>query len=184
MKIKAGCIFIAIYVLASVGCCCLYAQQTIKSHTLSLTLSEIAVMDLEPAVSSIALDLSSPSNAGASIQTATNNDSWINYSSCLAPSSPSRNISVQLTGTLPLGVELQLGISSASGIGNGVWGTSVGAVTLSGVTTTIISGIGGCYTGNGSNNGHQLSYSVVINNYAALEGAIYGPFLVTYTISN
>jgi len=164
-----------------------YAQppgQNTRNHSLTLTINEVVLVDLEPAGSSIPLVAGTPSEAGAPVLEVSDQSSWLNYTSCLAPMSPARSVSVQLTGTLPPGVELQLQVSPSSGAGQGVLGTSAGTVTLSGVATTVISCIGGCYTGNGANNGHRLTYTVLISNYAALEGAGYGPFLISYTISN
>lgn len=183
-KVRLTYISALVVVLTGINGSIAHAQQNIKSHSLTLTINQVALLDLEPAVSSISLIASTPSEAGAPVTEVSNNSSWLNYTSCVATTSPARLVSVQLTGTLPPGVELRLRVSPFSGAGQGVLGTSAGTVTLSATATTIVSGIRGCYTGNGANNGHQLTYTLVISNYAALEAAGYNPFLVSYTISN
>ncbi len=160
----------------------LFAQIS-NDHQLTLRLSEVALLDIEPGITSVSLDAALPVDAGEPLEMTIDNSSWINYTSCVSNSS-SRTISVELDGILPSWLELQLDISSYSGSGQGNFGTSVGTITLSGVTTNIITGITRCYTGDGINNGHQLTYRLVINDYASLVSTSYGPLLVTYTISN
>ncbi len=152
-------------------------------HQLTLQLYEVALLDIEPGVTTVSLNAASPSNAGEPLQGATDNSSWINYTSCVSNTS-SRTVSVELDGLLPSWLELQVEASAYSGSGQGDLGTSTGIVTLSPVTTEIITGIGGCYTGDGINNGHQLTYRLVITDYSSLVSGGYGPLLVTYTMSD
>jgi hypothetical protein len=51
---------------------------------------------------------------------------------------------------------------------------------LSAADQTIISGIGSAYTGNGTNNGHNLTYALV----AGSGLAVYGHMQIYMTISN
>jgi hypothetical protein len=62
---------------------------------------------------------------------------------------------------------------------------------LSAADQTIISGIGSAYTGNGTNNGHNLTYALVagsgpggVANYADLLATATTSATVTYTISD
>lgn len=159
--------------------------QTTRSHSIRLTLNLVSLLDVEPTGTAISLAMGQPTDAGLPVQTATNNTKWVNYTSCMGTATTSRTVSAKLTGTLPSGVGLQLQAGSCSGSGSGVFGTSDGTVTLMpGVSTQIISGIRGAYTGNGTNNGHQLTYTLLISNYANLVAGSYGPLVVTYTISN
>ncbi len=159
--------------------------QTTRNHQVGLTLNLVSLLDVEPTGTAISLAMGQPTDAGLPIQTASNNTKWINYTSCVATTTPSRTVSVLLTGALPAGVGLQLQVGTYSGSGNGVFGTSAGVLTLTpGVSAQIISGIRGAYTGNGINNGHQLTYNLLITNYTNLVAGTYGPWVVTYTISN
>ena len=160
------------------------AAQINDDHRLRLRLYEVALLDIEPGITSVSLETKPPEDAGAPLQEATDNSSWINYTSCVSPGSPGRTVSVELDGFLPSWLELQLEVSSYTGTGQGDLGSSVGTIILSGVTTDIITGIGGCYTGDGINNGHQLTYRLGVTDYSNLVSASYGPLLVTYTISD
>jgi len=55
---------------------------------------------------------------------------------------------------------LSVKASSCSGNGNGKTGIPTGKVHLSEKTQDIITHIGSCYTGDGVNNGHMLTYSL------------------------
>lgn len=154
------------------------------NHRLTLQLYEVALLDIEPGITSVQLDAEAPADAGEPLQVATDNSSWLNYTSCVSPNSLSRTVSVELDGFLPSWLELQLEVTAYSGPGQGDLGTSTGTIVLSGITTNIITGIGGCYTGDGINNGHQLIYRLQVTDYSSLVSASYGPLLVTYTISN
>lgn len=159
--------------------------QTTRTHSIGLTLNLVSLLDVEPTGTAISLVMGQPNEAGQPVQTASNNTKWINYTSCVATTTPNRTVSVLLTGTLPAGVGLQLQVGTYSGSGNGVFGTSAGILTLTpGVSTQIISGIRGAFTGNGVNAGHQLTYNLLISNYTNLVAGTYGPVVVTYTISN
>jgi hypothetical protein len=48
-------------------------------------------------------------------------------------------------------------------------GKPIGKIALSSNPQRIINGIGGAYTGNGSKNGHALSYFLEISNVAELD---------------
>ena len=157
------------------------------SHSIRLILNAVSLLDVEPS-GTVTLAMGQPADAGLPPQAATNNTKWINYTSCLATTTTSRTVSVQLTGTssFPAGVSFQLQVGTYSGSGSGIFGTSAGAISLTnGMSSTqIITGIRGAYTGDGTGNGHQLTYSLQISNYASLVSGTYGPWVVTYTISN
>lgn len=159
------------------------AQSANGSATVTLTLSEIALLDIEPNNSPIALTIDPPIEAGNSINSTTvNNAKWLNYTSAVATGS-SRNIAVQITsGSLPSGVSLSLNASSFAGVGMGTTGVSTGSVTLSGSPQVIISGIGGAYTGNGTNNGHSLNYSLNVANINLLKQEAGSTVTVTFTL--
>jgi hypothetical protein len=81
------------------------------------------------------------------------------------------------------GVNIRIQAAAASGAGGGTLGTSSGLVTLSTTAATIITGIGGAFTGNGPNNGHKLTISLVVNTYANLSAITNIPVVITYTIT-
>lgn len=146
----------------------------IREHSVGLTVPEIAILDIEPDNSALNLGFSLPSEAGLPVVATGNsgNTKWINYTSSISQLVSSRSVEVQISnGTVPPGVELMMEVSAYSGSGAGVLGTGVGIITLSASPQTCISGIGGAYTGNGPNNGHQLTYSLGISNYIELDAS-------------
>lgn len=84
---------------------------------------------------------------------------WINYSSIVAWNT-TNSICVSLsTGNLPAEVVIKLNVGTDVGAGSGKVGRPTGKITLSSYPQTIINGIGSCYTGQGVNKGHPLTFS-------------------------
>jgi len=157
-----------------------YASTFAQTYNVSFTLPQVALMDIEQG-SSINLDLTKPTEAGNRLANPVNNTTkWLNYTSAVA-SGGSRAITASINQTIP-GIDIKLQTAQATG-GAGALGTSSSQVTLSTVPTTIISGIGGAYTGNGVGNGHQLTFSVTPNNYTSLT-ASNNTVSVIYTITD
>lgn len=150
--------------------------------TVTMTLPIVTLMDIEP-TGSFALNFTAPTEAGNAIGSPTPNTSKrINYTSAIAPGGVTRRITASVNKVID-GVNIRLQASAASGAGGGTLGTPVGIVTLSTTATTIISGIGGAYTGNGSSNGHVLTMSLTTNTYANLIAQENTAIVVTYTIT-
>ncbi|NQU85289.1 MAG: hypothetical protein HQ541_05970 [Mariniphaga sp.] len=162
-----------------------------KSHNISIAISEVALLDLESISSSaISINPISPTEAGNALDfsMATNNQIWINYSSITGLTEPQRKVSVYVDGAIPDGVVLNVIASSYSGNGNGKTGISTGKVKLSGQVRNIITNIGSCYTGDGINNGHLLTYSLELDKsnsgYGNLNFDESTTISVTYTLSD
>ncbi|AQX05394.1 hypothetical protein KRE47_07285 [Elizabethkingia meningoseptica] len=159
----------------------LQAQKT-GSKNVAVTLPIITLMDIEPA-GTITLSFIAPAEAGrALVNPAANTTKWINYTSAIVSGGVSRKITASVNKLIP-GVNIQLQAAPVSGSGSGTLGTTAGLVTLTTTPVTIISGIGGAYTGNGINNGHQLTISLVPNNYSNLSAQSNNPVIITYTIT-
>ncbi|TXH20491.1 MAG: hypothetical protein E6Q95_05650 [Chitinophagaceae bacterium] len=156
--------------------------QTTGSKNVSISLNEVMIMDIEPVISkNLVMNFTVPTQAGNPIAIPANNTAlWLNYTSALA--SGSRHITARISATIP-GVDIKLTAGAATGIGAGTRGVSTGQKILTTTNQTIISGIGGAFTGNGSSNGHQLIYTLGINNYTQLIKTNTS-ITVTYTISN
>ncbi|MDR6463594.1 hypothetical protein [Chryseobacterium sediminis] len=150
--------------------------------TVTMTLPTVTLMDIEP-TGSFALNFTAPTEAGNALGNPTPNTSkWVNYTSAIAPGGLTRKITASVNKVIA-GVNIRLQAAAASGAGGGTLGTSAGIVTLSTTATTIISGIGGAYTGNGANNGHALTISLTTNTYANLIAQANTAIVVTYTIT-
>lgn len=168
----------------------LKAQDTnTDSHTVSITVPEVAIVDIEPTANkNITLGFTAPEEAGLPIvANGSNNTLWLNYSSIKSVTDATRNVSVKLNIPVP-GVDINVTAAAATGAGGGLLGTPSAQLTLSATDQTIISGIGSAYTGDGTNNGHNLTYALAaggnIANYADLQATTTAAATVIYTISD
>lgn len=163
---------------------------SISSNTFfEVDINPVALIDIETtqASASFAMLVPVPTEAGegfASNPLVSNSDNWINYSSGVPPT-VTRKVQVSInSGTLPSGFELHVKAGAATGSGGGVLGTPAsGSVVLSGSPQDIISGIRGAYTGDGANNGHQLTYELHYggSNFSAIESEVVN-INILYTI--
>lgn len=144
------------------GC---FAQKT-ETLDVKLSLESVTLLDIAPDNTGFTLNFGIPTDAGKAV-TATNNTKWLNFTSAVKPG-VSRSIRVQMSGTLPTGVSLNLTPSAYTGTGAGALGIPVASLMLSTASQTLISNIGGAFTGNGSNNGYNLIYSLSVSNFAQL----------------
>lgn len=156
----------------------LYSQANV-----TLTLPVVTLMDIEP-TGNITLGFSAPTEAGNALGNPTPDTSkWINYTSAITSGGLTRKITAAISGTLISGVNIRLQAAAASGAGGGALGTPSAQVTLTNTPVTIISGIGGAYTGNGVNNGHRLTISLVPITYASISAQINTALTIVYTIT-
>ncbi|HKJ07197.1 MAG TPA: hypothetical protein VJ970_07010 [Flavobacteriaceae bacterium] len=182
--------FAAFLILVSTN---VFAQDTeTDSHNLTITIPEVALLDIETTdVKDITLGAEAPTEAGEKvIFDQTNNDLWINYSSIVGDNQ-SRNVTVQITnGDVPNGLDLTVIAGTYQGNGKGTLGTAVtSALTLDDKNAhNIIETIGSCYTEDGANKGHQLTYKIVGNtstaDYASLRHDSEETLTVTYTLTD
>ena len=155
--------------------------QTTANISVNFTLPSIALLDLNNN-SGITLSFQTPAEAGAAIVSpAINTTKWINFTSAVAPG-VTRKITAQIvSGTIPNGVQLKLETANYAGAGSGSLGTVTSPVYLTTTATTFINSIGGAFTGNGTNNGYNLKYSLEIQNYSLLRNTNTS-FTVIYTL--
>jgi hypothetical protein len=152
-----------------------------NSANISITIPSYALLDLAPNNSAFSLNLLAPTEAGnVATISAANSTKWINFTSAVGVGI-TRRITAQVSGTLPNGINLKLVIANYAGAGAGTLGTSAGTVFLSGTARTIINNIGGAFTGDGTNNGYNLTYSLEIANYSLLK-AQSNTFSIIYTL--
>jgi hypothetical protein len=183
-------------ILALVACCVgmgsgvLYAQDTrTDNHTVTVTVPEVALLDLEGTPKNFTLLFVAPTEAGEPVTAPANNTTlWLNYSSIVAAAGEtSRTVSVQITtGTVPSGATLTVTPQAPTG-GAGTLGTQSGALTLSGTAQNIVTAIGSCYTGTGVNFGHNLHYGLAVTSagtYGDLKHDASTTLTVTYTLSD
>lgn len=151
------------------------------SQNVDLTLPSIALLDIAPNNTAFNLNMVASAEAGDIIlSNSTNNSKWINFTSAV-PTGITRRITAQVSGTLPNGVNLKLITSNYAGSGAGTLGTSSGTIFLTGTAQTVVNNIGGAFTGDGSNNGYNLNYSIQIADYTLLRSQT-TTFSIIYTI--
>lgn len=171
-----------------------FAQDTNEaSHLVTISIPEIALLDLEAPSTAITLAGTAPTEAGLPMTfgaAATNSAIWMNYSS-IVKGVLLRNVSVAITnGTVPTGLKLSVLASADAAAGAGTLGTASTELTLSGTLQNIVTGIGSSYTGDGENKGRSLTYKL---NYATDEATDYAalrfvdtaaPLTITYTLTD
>lgn len=158
----------------------MYSQTA--STSVTMTLPIVTLVGIEPS-GNITLNFTAPASAGNALEVSSPDTSkWINYTSAIASGGLSRRITASISKLIP-GVNIKLQVAAATGAGGGTLGTSSGQVILTTTPVTIINGIGGAYTGNGSNNGHAITLSLATNTYASLEAQTSTPVVITYTIT-
>ncbi len=161
------------------------------NHEVSISIPEVAILDIEPANNSFALAPVEPDEAGLALDfsNANNSELWLNYSSITSTSAPNRTIDVRIgDGTVPAGLLLKVTAAAYSGAGDGKTGKpNASEITLSSTAQTIISEIGSCYTGDQAKNGHQLTYALELNSeansYEKLDFEDNPTITIIYTIS-
>ncbi|EJL72026.1 hypothetical protein [Chryseobacterium populi] len=161
---------------------CKVFPQTTGSKTVSITLPVVTLLDVEP-TGNISLSFAAPTDAGRPIiNPSANTAKWINYTSAITSGGLTRKITASVNQIIP-GIDIKLQAAAASGAGGGTLGTPSAQVTLTTTPITIISGIGGAFTGNGANNGHRLTITLVPNTYANLSAHTNNQVAITYTIT-
>jgi hypothetical protein len=145
---------------------CVFSQTTAPVGV-SITMPSVALFDIEPNNTGFTLNFSAPTDAGNGGISTTNNSKWLNFTSAVVSGS-TRSISAQISGTMPSGLNLRLVTGNYVGSGAGALGSPVSPLNLTTSQQTIIDNIGGAYTGNGSSNGYNLSFSLVISDYSLI----------------
>lgn len=156
-------------------------------HNLEVKIGTHALVALS-SNTSITLEPAAPTTAGEGLNfdvaSASDNSIYLQYSSIKRNSDNS--ISVSMTGDqLPTGVSIEVEAENAQN-GKGQIGSSNNRkLTLANGPQDLITGIGSCYTGTGSTNGHKLKYTLKMSsnaNYQSLVAKDYTS-VVTYTIT-
>lgn len=161
------------------------AAQKSGSSDVNFTLPGVALMSVASSGSKdITLTFALPTSPGQNLQPpAVHAGLWLNYTSAVS-STVTRKIQVQLETALPTGLSLFLQVSGPTGAGAGQRGTALGGnILLSTGSQDIVTGIKGAYTGIGTGNGCQLSYSSTITEITHLRRSNL-PITITYTFTD
>ncbi len=149
-----------------------FSLKTVAQHTVSVSKSN-----------PIYLDLTSPNMSGAIQKTTIDNSQWLNYTTYVHPSDPTLSIMVEvISGTIPPGLMLTVEASPYVGFSQGKQGSPAGKVTLSPRPKVLINNISTCYTGSGRNEGHQLTFSIIVIDWAKVRSGT-NNISIRYTIT-
>ncbi len=167
-----------------------FAQDTgSDNHLVTFTVSATSILDIEGPGGNNAVNFAPEaiSEAGTAFSFELSNSSlWLNYTNVKATDGSTRKITVGMTNDLPVGMELSVSAGLDIGNGEGSKGIpNVQAITLSdGVTSSIITGIGSAFTGDGVSNGHLLTYNLSFDDdeYQTLTTDLSNTVTITYTI--
>lgn len=164
-----------------------YAQlNAFKELEVNFTIPPVALLDIEPGVNNtIYFTVVPASESGASprIENTSNQTLWLNYSSATERVGASRAVVAQISGgSLPEGVVLSVKASAYTGNGDGDLGRSTNKVQLSNQPRAILTNIGNCYTGDGTGNGHSLTFTIDVSDYSQISSADDAAFTILYTI--
>lgn len=181
--IKIYSLFILLFASVSV-----YAQLDDEQFSVSVSLPQIALIDIEPSFNNhIHFTLTPPSESGnsATIQQSSTTNLWINYSSSLSILQNSRSILAEISqGVFPSGIKLYVEASAYSGPGKGELGQSSGKTNISNQPRPIISSLGNCFTGDGINSGHSLNFSLEIDDFSKVHSINETNYTILYTITD
>jgi len=157
-------------------------------HNLNIGISTHALVDVESdAANGTTIDLAptAPTEAGLGLDftNISNSDLWLNYSS-IVTKGKTNSVSVAITGDLPSGVSVELEVGEDQGKGKGKKVKVVSGTTELGNGDKIIEDIKSCYTGTGTQAGHNLTYSLKLDEdkYEDIVAQSF-PIEVTYTIT-
>lgn len=129
------------------------------------------------------MELTHSFNAGVPRQITIDDSQWLNYTTLVQPPEPTFSISVEVAmGSIPDGLELQIEASPCTGRSNGRVGAPTKKLTLSHVPKVLINNIGTCYTGSEKNEGHRITFSVIVADYSKLRSGTFSIY-VQYTIT-
>lgn len=147
----------------------------------SIEIKEISLVNVVPN-KVISFDVSVASTVGDEFPERHDNSKWLNYTSTHASFSPLKIIKAHVGGgSLPEGVALYLKVDHASGYGEGALGIPSGKIMLSNSPQTVLTSIGGAYTGRGKYNGHRLNYTVKVLDYDKLVSVKNKTYVIYYT---
>jgi hypothetical protein len=173
--------FVAILGLMKVS----YGDGLTDSHTVGFTIPAFSLIDIEPAASkALSLTLTTPTEAGTTFADVTNNTLWLNYTAIKSISTQYK-VSVNMSPVIA-GFDLKVVAGAASGA-YGTAGTPQSLVTLTGTDQVLINAIGSCYTGDGANKGHNLTYTLspsTTNFGNMVGGGTATSTTITYTIAS
>lgn len=161
------------------------------NHNVSFSVPVISILDIEGpgGNSSVNFTPEAITEAGVAFSFNLSNTSlWLNYTNIKSNAEATCRVTVGMTNDLPTGMALSVSAGLDAGNGQGDKGTPNSSAILltNGATSTIITDIGSAYTGDGVNNGHQLTYNLTFDDdeFQTLTADLNQSVTITYTIAD
>ena len=179
--------------LALVGTFAFAQDDHDDNHQISFSIPATSILDIEGPGENNSINFTPEAitEAGNAFDfNLSNNTLWLNYSNIKPNADGTRKVTVGMTKDLPTyqGMSLTVSAGSDAGNGQGSKGTpNAGAINLvNGSTSTIITGIGSAFTGNGVSSGHQLTYNLSFDEeeFQTLSADLNQSVTITYTIAD
>ncbi len=137
-------------------------SSTVHTSAVSVSLASFCLLNVTS--SAVSLTIANPATPGAVPSDATNESTYAQYSSTVAPSVTRRVTAAWAVGnSAPAGCALKLLATPPSGMG-----ATGGQITVSDTAQNVITGIGGCATGTGGSQGAKLGYSLSVTSMTTL----------------
>ena len=163
------------------------AQDTKEAtHTVNMVINTQALVDVESTGGTTSIDLqpTAPEETGLGLNfdNISKSTLLLNYSSIVTRGNKN-SISASIDSDLPEGIEIALQVSDAAAGGKGK-NSSNNAQVLTKNSVEVIKDIESCYTGNGHSNGHNLTYTMQMDDskYEKIVADSYSA-TITYTIT-
>lgn len=143
----------------------IFAQATTSGDLIALNITDYSLIESNNAPVTLTL---SNQVVGTALSTVSNSDLILKLSS-ISPEFTTRQITSKIgSGSVPTGTILKVESAACTTINSGGnLGIVSQEITLSTTDQNIITGIGSCYTGNGSNDGYKITYTWGPTNVAA-----------------
>ncbi|MFW6029459.1 MAG: hypothetical protein ACOCRO_04315 [Halanaerobiales bacterium] len=168
-----------------------FAATDTATQTVSLHVDEMALLEIE-GPSSISLAVTAPNNNIGRAPNGQNSfhssigSMYLHYTSTVGMES-SRSISVErgISDAIPAGTKLELGIKEMPTVfGNIGSKTTMYANLNNSGSQDIITGIGSCYTGDGSTDGPLFNYRFKVEDVSELVANDSSSITVTFTLTD
>ena len=179
---------ITLTIVAFLGLIAGAMAQATATHQVDITINSVAMIRAVNAeagnATNSAFTVGAPNIAGEKpIITGTNkNVLYLQYTSIKASTGTPRTIKATLSSTTPVDIHAGMGVPSG---GNGETGTNFYGEVLSTTATTMIGGIGSCYTGADAGKGSNVTYNVFLKpSMTDLKATASTALTVTYTLSS
>lgn len=162
--------YLTFTLLLSLWCFNMYGvDNNVATTTISLDVPEVSLLRTNSSIISLEL---SHREAGMSIEYSKSDSASRLLISSIITSAP-RAVSARITfGSVPAGTNLLLSAISPNSNFVGTYGNLSSPVVLDATDKTIVSGIGTCYSGTGSDDGYILRYTLSLDQNPQLYGLL------------